>query len=479
MTRTDSEMTDFLYTRLADRFERMVRTGVLKTGDKLPSIRSISKQEGVSLTTAYQAYVELEGRGYIEARPKSGYYIRKLPYHQLSAPRKMHPGDDQPIRNPDGLIQRVYQDMGNKDILPLSMNLPHADLMPLAKLKTSGLKVLRHKITESAEIADIQGIFDLRKEIAKISYRSGIETDSGDIIITAGCMEAMSFAIQATTEPGDTIAIESPTYFGIFQAIEGLGRKVVEVCTDPETGICIPELEQTIREKDIKACVLVSNFSNPMAAVIPTGNKKYIVDLLDKNDIVLIENDVYGEMYYHDARPDTLRAYDQKSNVILCSSFSKTVAPGFRIGWILAGRHYDKILKAKLVQSISTSSLNQEIMADFLHHGRYDLHMSKLRKKLHVQSMSYMGAIQQYFPENIRITQPKGAFVYWLELEKHINTIDLFNELIKEGISIAPGQMFSKQANFTNFFRLSYSMPYSEVIERALKRIGEAIADYH
>jgi DNA-binding transcriptional MocR family regulator len=324
--------------------------------------------------------------------------------------------------------------------------------------------------------AEIQGIKRLRAQIAKLAFNWGGVFRDDDIVITAGCMEAIIMCLQAVTRPGDEVAIQSPTYFGIFMALESLGLKAVEVNTDPETGFDMKSMAETLAENPmIKACVFVPNFNNPLGSMMSDNQKETLVKLLDEHSVVLIEDDIYGELYYGPNRPKACKSFDRSGNVMYCSSLSKSLAPGFRIGWVIPGKWKDQVIEQKLIHTISTNTVAQEAMAYFLEKGRYELHMKRLRKDLYLNYLKYLKIIQETFPPDVRISRPKGGFVLWLELGQQVDAYQLYRKAIRSGISIAPGQLFSKQGNYRNFIRISFAAPLNEKNEWGIRKLAKLL----
>ena len=329
---------DFLYNRIAERFVGQIETNILKSGDKLLSVRALSREQGVSISTAYKAYAELENRGFIEARAKSGYVVR----HIYKKNEKQKLTNIAPLQNEttnvDELIRRVYETLTQEGLVRLSLASPSSKLIPEAKLNKAMAEALRKSPTSCTQYENIQGNTNLRKQIAKHAFNWNGQITEHDIVTTQGCMEALVFCLKAVTEPGDTVAIESPTYFGIFNVMKSLGLNVLEIPVDPETGVDIEYLENAMKNVKVKACLFVPNFCNPVGALMPDERKKQLVDLLTVNNIPLIEDDIYGEMYFGKNRPKTCKSFDKNGMVMLCSSISKTLAPGYRVGWCIPGR---------------------------------------------------------------------------------------------------------------------------------------------
>jgi DNA-binding transcriptional MocR family regulator len=468
---------DHKYIEVADRIETLIEKKVFKIGDKLLSVRALSKEQGISLSTAFQAYYLLESKGLVEARPQSGYYVKYSPEHSLDLPKVSEPPDDAIPVSVDDMINSVYVDLNSKNVLNFSMGAPAIELLPTAKLNKAVMHVLRESPTSCLHYEHIQGNVNLRKQIAKQAFNWGGTPSENDIVVTAGCVEALSLCIKAITKPGDAVALESPTYFALFQVMESNGLKVVEIPTDPITGIDIHYLAQAIPKFDIKACLVVNNFNNPLGSCMPDDRKKYLVEMLAKKEIPLIEDDIYGELYFGKTRPKTCKTFDKKGLVLHCASFSKSLAPGYRIGWTIPGRFKEKVIRLKRMHTVSTNTLAQAAVADFLSKGRFELHLRHLRKALHTQCLRYIQAVCEYFPEDTRITRPQGGFTLWIEMNSKINAYKLHKRALKHNIGIAPGQIFSSHGDFENCFRISYGEPWSPKIDEGLKTLGKLIRE--
>lgn len=465
------------YVEVADRIETLIEKQILKLGDKLLSVRALSKEQGISLSTAFQAYYSLESKGLIEARPQSGYYVKFSRNHVRELPKVSEPPDDAVPVSVDEIINSVYMDFNREKILNFSMGAPSVELLPAAKLNKAVMHALRESKTSCLHYEHVQGNVLLRKQIARQAFNWGGTPSEDDIVVTAGAVEALSLCVKAITKPGDAIAIESPTYFAIFQVMESHGLKVVEIPTDPVTGIDLDYLENAIPRFDIKACLFVNNFNNPLGSCMPDERKKLLVEMLAKKEIPLIEDDIYGELYFGKTRPKTCKTFDKKGLVLHCASFSKSLAPGFRIGWTIPGKFKERVITLKRMHTVSTNTLTQAAVANFLSNGRFELHLRHLRKALHTQSLRYLQAISEHFPEDTRVTRPQGGFTLWIEMNKKINAYKLHKRALKHNIGIAPGQIFSSQGRFENCFRISYGEPWSEKIGLGIQTLGKLIKD--
>ena len=466
---------DHLYMQVADGIQKMIAEEILKIGDKLPSVRVLSEEYGISMGTAFQAYYLLEGKGLIESRPKSGYYVRfnHRRFPQLPEIKQPEPvTSDVSVRD---MIATVYKDITATDVINFAVAIPDVTLLPAAKLNKSVVHALRTSKDSCINYEHIQGNLELRKQIARLAFNWGGKVRPEEVIITSGCMEALVMCLRTVTKPGDTVAVERPAYFGIYQAIESLGLKVVEVTSDPCSGPDLDCLQKVIKQFPIKACVFVPNFSNPLGSCMSDENKIKLVEIITKHNIPLIEDDIYGELYFGKHRPKTCKLYDTKGLVMHCSSLSKSLAPGYRIGWILPGRFLEPIKSLKMMHTISSPTLTQVAMAHFLSIGRYEYHLKNLRKALHTQCLRYIQGIMEYFPEDTKVSRPQGGFVLWVELNKKVNTYKLCTEALKHNISIAPGQIFSASCNYCNYLRISFGKPWNDDIDYGLMMLGKLI----
>lgn len=466
---------DHLYLQVADGIEKMIADDILKIGDKLPSVRVLSEEYGISMGTAFQAYYHLEGKGLVESRPKSGYYVRFNHKRFPDLPKMAQP---EPVTTEVSVVEmitEVYKDITANDVINFALAAPDVSLLPVAKLNKSVVHALRTNKNHCIGYEHIQGNADLRKQIAKLSFNWGGKIRPEEVIITAGCMEALVLALRTVTKHGDTVAVERPAYFGLYQAIESLGLKVVEISSDPITGPDLDCLRKAISKFPIKACVFVPNFSNPLGSLMPDEKKKELVDLITEHNIPLIEDDIYGELYFGKHRPKTCKTFDKKGLVIHCSSLSKSLAPGYRIGWILPGKFLEPVKQLKMMHTVSSATLTQVAIAHFLSIGRYEYHLKNLRKALHTQSMRYIQGIMQYFPADTKISRPQGGFCLWVELNKKVNAYKVYTEAMKHNISVAPGQIFSTSCNYCNCLRIGYGKPWNDDIDYGLMMLGKLI----
>lgn len=470
--KTATGKEELIYLRIAKNIEHKINNEVIKLGDKLPSIREMCREHGVSMSSALQAYYVLEGKGLIESRPQSGYYVCYTNKQFLCCPDTTKPVNSTAVEETDRIISKVYAEIGTKNNLQLSLGVPATSLLPVAKLNKALTQAIR-ELNGGTAYELTQGNLKLRRQIARGSFTWNGKLHENNIITTAGCMNALSFCLMSIVQKGDTIAVESPVYFGILQLAQSLGLKVMELPTNPTTGVEIEALKKALKEKKIKLCVLISNFNNPLGSCMPDEHKREVVKLMEKYNVPLIEDDLYGDVYFGNHRPTCCKTYDESGIVLWCGSVTKTLAPGYRSGWVAPGKFMEKVLKTKNYHSISASSITQEAVGNFLESGRYENHLRKLRHTLHGNSMQFMRAISEYFPVDTKVSHPQGGFMQWVELNKKVDGIKLYELALQHKISIAPGRMFTLQKQYNNCIRLSYGLEWNDKIDNALKTVGK------
>lgn len=465
--------TAFLYRQISDKIEQLILSGNLRFGNKLPSIRVICNEYGVNPSTALQAYLQLEKKALIRSRPRSGYYVSYIERNAPTIRDISRPGPNTNNDDNETLTENVFSTANKEGTVKLSVGLLANELLPIAKLN-KGLSYAMRQMKGSGTGFDlIQGNEKLRRQIVRFSSSMGGKLGEDDLITTAGCSNALFFSLLAVTEKGDTIGVESPAYFGIFLMAKSIGLNVLELPTHPETGIVVEDFEKAIKKGKIKACILVSNFNNPLGSLMPDSSKKVVVEMAEKYGVPIIEDDIYGDLYFGLKRPKSCKAFDESGNVLWCSSVSKILAPGYRVGWVEPGRYKQKVLRLKYHQSLTSTTITQEVIAYFLETGRYENHLRKLRQTLHANSLQFIRSIGEYFPEGTLISRPQGGFMLWLELDKKINTVELFDKAIQQKISIAPGKIFTMQDQYNNCMRLSFGLVWNEHLEGTLKNLGK------
>lgn len=466
-------MTLKRYERYADEIGELIRTQALRPGDRLPSVRQACASRRISPSTVFEAYYLLEGRGLVHARPRSGYYVNAPRLPAQAEPGIAAPAPQTTRVEISELVFDVLGSTRQLDVVPLGSAFAGAALFPLDRLARSLTPAMRRldarRMVQDLTLGDEQ----LRRQIGLRYGVEGTGVELAEIVITNGAMEALNLCLQAVTQPGDVVAVESPTFYAALQALERLNLRAVEVATHPRHGVDLASLAEVLKRHPVKACWFMPNFQNPLGSLMPDGSKQAMVELLARHAVPLIEDDVYGEMYFGLRRPPPAKAYDRNGLVMHCSSFSKCLAPGYRVGWTAAGRFAPAIQRLKLMSTLSTAIPSQMALSDYLERGSYERHLRQLRQALAGQQALALRLIAQHFPDGTRVTRPEGGYFLWLELPPQVDALQLHRMALSQRISIAPGHLFSADRRFAHCLRLNYGHPGDARFEAALRTLGE------
>jgi len=467
----------YLYRQVIDLIAENIDTGTLRPGDRLPSLRKMSKTAGVSIPTVRQAYIELERQRRVESRPQSGFYVRNVAANDIVLPTPSYEGD--PIAlSCRTLMERVYNGINNSDLVPLGIANPTMAKPAAKSLHRAMKRVMARAEERSLNYSATLGEPVLRRQIAyHYLDTTGAQVDPEHIGITNGGQEALLLALKAVASHGDVIAVETPTYHGMLELIDSLGMLAIEIETCPEEGITISELERTLQTHDVKACMFSTTLSNPLGVTMPEEDRRKMAEVLEKYDTVLIEDDVYGDLRFDGVRPVPAQFLKGNAKIITCGSFSKTAAPGYRIGWVVTDKYIEKISQLKRAFSCTSGLLQQLTLADFLSSGDYSRHLKALRPVLKRNSERMASLVSEHFPPETRTSKPVGGSVLWLELPGDVQSEQLFDEAIEAGISVAPGHIFSPCSCYTNFLRLSFGHPWTDDTENALRWLGKRVTE--
>jgi DNA-binding transcriptional MocR family regulator len=453
--------------------EEQIREGVFRLGAPVPSVRELSRQRRVSISTVLQAYSWLENQGCIESRPKSGYYVR-TPYRELiPEPRPADSASRPAPINTGNLFQEIMSSASDPVKVPFGAACPSPSLMPSHKLAALIREIARRHPERLAEYELPEGSLHLRQQIARHAITAGCHFLPQELVVTIGTVEAMHLALRAVARPGSIIAVDSPTYFGILQTIDPLGMKAIEIPTHPRTGMDLNVLEDNLRKHKIQAVITMANGHNPLGFIMPDDHKKAMVELTARYSVPLIEDDVYGDLAYRDTRPRSLKSFDRQELVIQCASFSKTIGPGLRVGWVHAGRFRDAVHRLKTLTNLSSPGLPQHAVAAYLESGSYERHLRQLRRALQVQVQQTSQAITKYFPAGTRLSRPEAGYVLWVELPKNIDAVELHRAAFAQQISVLPGPIFSPSGRYRNFLRINCGSVWSTRIDQALLALGK------
>lgn len=407
------------------------------------------------------------------ARPQSGFYVAATQGGTFALPSTSRLIPKASTVSISGAVAALLEHASNSALVPLGCAMPDAALLQSHRLDLTLARAARQHGARYNVYAAPRGDLRLRREISRRAMRIGHALSPDAVVITNGCTEGVTLALTAVAKPGDTIAVESPTYFGLLHTLEELGLKALELPTDPIHGINVDAFARLLDTERVAACMLSSSISNPLGSLMPEAQKRELLALLARHAVPLIEDDVYGEIHFTRKRPRPFVALEGGANTIYCSSFSKSIAPGYRVGWIAPGAFAQQVMDRKLAFTLCGPVLPQVALADFLASGAYDAHMRRLRRLLEENLQHLIRSIEETFPPGTRVSRPAGGFALWVELPRGFDARALFDQALDHGICFAPGDIFSASRRFRNCLRLSAGSTCSARIEKGVRRLGE------
>jgi len=464
-----------LYMNLARLLEDRIEQGLYRPGDRLPSVRALSTEHGVSLSTVQQAYRLLEDNGLAAPKPKSGYFVSNKTLPAL-------PEVGRPAQRPVDISQwdqvvELVRSPPRKDIVQLGRGMPDVTSPTLKPLLRGLAQLSRRQDMPGLYYDTVYGTEALREQIARLLVDSGCRLTAADLVVTTGCHEALSSSVRAICQPGDIVAVDSPSFFGAMQTLKGLGMKALEIPTDPVIGISLEALELALEQWPIKVIQLTPNCNNPFGYIMPEARKRQLLTLAQRYDVAIIEDDVYGDLAYTYPRPRTIKSFDVDGRVLLCSSFSKTLAPGLRVGWVAPGRYLERVLHMKYIGTGSTATQPQLAIADFIEGGYYEPHVRRMRAQYQRGRDQMTDWVRRYFPAGTRASRPQGGFMLWIELPEGFDTLRLNQALLGQGVQIAVGSIFSASGKFRNCLRMNFAPRPTPALEAAVRRVGETTGE--
>lgn len=464
------------YLRLAKNFERQLRAGVLRVGDRLPSIRQLRDAHQVSAATAVGCYLWLERQGYVRARPKSGYFVSRAPMPEGPAPdvagRVRGPV---PVRV-GGLGAAAGVTPARHDMLDLGPAVVSPVLLPTRRLNRSVRMAMSAFADHAVRYEDARGALRLRRQIARLVFRQGASCSADDIVVTSGSTEALNLAIRAVTRPGDVVAVESPGCYETLQVLESLHLRAVEVPHVPHQGVDLHLLGAAVTRHRVAALVTIATCHNPMGDCADDASKSAVVGFAERHDIPIIESDTFGDLVFGGPRPRTLKSFDTSGLVLQCSSLAHYIAPGFNLGFICGGRWRAEVQHLKSITNVANARLPQLAMAEFLESGGLETHLRELRVVLWRSVEAAREEVLRTFPAGTRVSQPEGGFVLWVQLPDRFDGTDVAARAAAAGITILPGQAFSANHQYKSCIRIACGHP-AEVLRPAVRTLARLLVD--
>lgn len=469
----ETAATGPLYLQLADQYRRAIAAGSLGSGSRMPSVRALMARHHVSLSTALQACRSLESEGLLEARPRLGYFVQGSRARNLPPAREPLIGPPDPARYV-GIHERISGLLARGLTSAVQVNLAgavaHPTLYPTRALALHGQKVLRQP-EQLAVPPPADGFLPLREGLVRLALEAQMLLRPDELLVTHGATEALALALRAVTQPGDVVAVESPSYFGVLQILEAQGLRALEIPTSPATGMSVEALEQALMaEPGLRAVVVVPNLQNPLGAVMPDAAKQSLLRVARRHDLAVIEDGSYAPLTDEPQR--ALKSWDSEGRVIYCASMHKILAPGLRLGWMSAGRWQDRVRMLKYAQSRPNELLGQAMVAGFLAAGQMPRHLRELRRRLAPQRLQMAEALADELPTGTRLTLPAGGLALWVELAPGLSSLRLFDAALREGLRLSPGAMFSNDERFDGYLRINCGQPMDGAQRGAVRTLG-------
>ncbi len=464
-----------LYQKLADYLTDLIYRGVYRAGEKLPSLRDMAGQKKLSIPTVQRAYELLEDRRLVEVRAKSGFYVRGrlLASQQIPPLTEFASPQPSPVSVHE-LANSVFHRCDEPGIVNLGTAYPSSAYLPVKSLQRIAARLVKHNMAALVDAHFFPGSDSLRHVLSQRLAEIGCVVSADQLVVTNGCQEALAICLRAVAQPGDTVAIESPGFVGLLQLIEFMGYKALEIPADPERGISLGALEMALQQWPVKAVALVSSYSNPLGCSMPLDNRQRIVSLLQEHGVPLIEDDLFGDLGFSGVRDNPCKSWDESGQVLYCSSASKSIAPGLRVGWIAPGRYLSEVEYFKTFFNVSVPSFAQLLIAEFLRSGQYDRHLRQLRTLLARQLQNFQRWIFEYFPVGTRCSHPDGGYVLWVRLPEKVDAMALHQQAYGAGIGIVPGQLCAPYGDkFRHYIRINCAADPMQDLQHAIARVGQ------
>ena len=461
------------YQSLANEISAQIRNGVLRPGDRIPSVRTFSATRGLSSNTVLQAFHLLEDRGEIKARSRSGYYVAA---HSLQPPADTHALMRSKASTTDELAYEVFQTARLRHYVRFASAWPSAQLYPLKRLGRAFAASARQLGADGTPPYFPRENEDLKRFIARRALEWGFSGGPDDVVLTGGAFEALNVSLRAVARPGDLVAIESATLYGVRRALERYGLRAIEIPTHPRDGLSLSALSTAVKKHRIRACVFMPTFHHPFGALTSEDKKRELVRLLANRDIPLVENDVYGELYYGEKPPRPAKAFDRKGLVLYCGSFSKSLAPGYAVGWALPGRFTPTVQRWKWSANTQAGIPNQAAIVEYLRSGGYEHHLRRLRRTLASLQKHCVQSVQRSFPAGTTVTRPEGGYLAWIQMPRRVSALAVYRLALESKITVAPGTIFSIDGQYENCLRINYGQEWSARLDDAVRTLGALAA---
>ncbi|WP_059415324.1 aminotransferase-like domain-containing protein [Cupriavidus basilensis] len=458
-----------LYARLAAELKQQILEGVFVAGQKLPSVRALSRSKQLSISTVQEAYRQLEDEQWVVVRSQSGCYV---------APRLPEIARPEPVPG-GGAVTRYLASSGpasalayREDLIPFGAAIPDASFFPCERLATGIANLLRRKPALVGNYNFAPGSLELRQQVARRVVEWGASVDPRRVVITNGAVEAIQLCLRAVTKPGDTVAVEAPAYYGFLQTLQMLGLRALPVVGANRDGMDVDALARAAEGGKIAAVLLSTTVSNPSGATMPLARKRQLVELANRCRIPVIEDATFADLHFA-GDCHAAQGFDESGLVMLCASLTKTIAPGMRVGWVDGGRFSEQIAFLKRVSSVGQPQVLELALAEYLASGGMARRLRRTRRAMQAQVYRMAENVARVFPEGTSFALPSGGFLLWVELPGEVDTLALQERAVGLGVGVAPGILFSPHGDYGHCIRMNCGVPDSPKAREGLLRLGE------
>lgn len=374
-------------------------------------------------------------------------------------------------------VGAILQAAADPKIISFAGGLPAPELFPVKEMKAAVDKVFEEHGQEAMQYGAAKGVTALREVIQQhVKEKENVDSELDNVLVTTGSEQALDLVGKAFVDPGDTVLVEQPTYLCALDVFRSYGANFASVEMD-EDGMKMDALEEALKANpNTKLIYTVPNFQNPTGRTMTEERRKQLAELAEKYDVYVLEDNPYGEIRFAGQHVPAVKSFDKSGHVLYMSTFSKTLAPGFRLGWLVADKAVvNKLTVLKQSADLHTDNLAQFAVAQFFADNDVDAHVKEISALYGKRKDLMLEGIKKYFPEGVKYTDPEGGMFLWVEVPGVDDTVELFKECLEHDVAFVPGDPFFAGEVQPGAFRLNYSNMKEDQIEVGLKRLGAAL----
>lgn len=479
LSHLDRDSEQSLTQQLVELVSAAIRSGELAPAEQLPPTRELAELAGVNHLTAVRAYRRLRELGLVSAHVGRGTFVRgaarppetarvaeSIAWQRFALP------DYEPTYS-DQVLAEMHRQATADDLIALSVGYPSSRLLPAAELRELSDQLLRDEPERALQYADVQGVLELRDQLAALSAARGAPEDPRDIVCTTGASQGLSLAARAILRPGDVVACEDPSFMSVLRALRGEGVRVVGIPVD-EQGLDVEMLERSLARSEIRLLAIQPRLHNPTGRDLAPERRERLLELARRHGFFLLEDGIYGDLRFEGTDSGSLRA-EAPAHVIYCDSFSKTVGGGLRAGWVAAsGPVLERIIAEKRNDDIQSPTLTQLIVARYLASGAYPGQAERAREHYRRGLEATTEALEREFGALAQWVEPLGGGHLWVTLDLPIDERQLADEALRRGVAFAPGGAIRTERSRDLSLRLSFGYVEPEQIREGVRRLATA-----